>query len=165
MPSPWITDAELKQQVANQLGIADVTLLPTKWSQLITQANLDAFRFIVRKLIGERSYSWDQVNAWWERQSFNMSIAMFFVFAYGRELVDNTVRDRPLDRRKELDTLMLLDDSMTILNPGGTGLDDVSGGLLDWSQLPVSPSSTFVMEPSMAPGPNPHGYGEPGYRY
>lgn len=163
MPSPWVSDATLKTLVANNLGIADDTLLPAKWTPLITQGNTEAFKFILRKLIGERGYSWDQVNTWWERNEFNTSIALFFIFSYGRELVDNTVRDRPLDRRKELDVLMLLDDNLVPINPGGTTGDDVSGGLLDWSRLPISPDSTFTFTPEMAPGPEPYGSGS-GYR-
>lgn len=103
-----ISDTDLKQALADALGVADVSGLAPKWSRIVADANRDAWRAIQRAL-GARGYSLTDIDAWDDSAEFNRDIGLFWCLTRGGGLNDFDDRNvNKLDRRKELETCQVV---------------------------------------------------------
>jgi hypothetical protein len=142
MPGPWITDAEVKQLIADALT-KDVTLMPTKWDRFKTQANLDAVADIMSRLLA-KGFTSAQIDAWDSRATFNRVLARYHALSAGASLQEYDLEQirKDYDQRiKELDTAVTLMINGVMQAPGISDDDPAAGvatGAIDDSQYRIN---------------------------
>lgn len=125
----FITDAQLKTQLAAALKLASSASLPVGWDDIIAKSNLAAYQTIVAKLSG-RGYTAAQIAGWDQGAEFNTDIGLFWCLVKGAGLHGNDPTFiNKLDRRAELDTCDVMVGG--VLQSPGSGLQVVGFGNLD----------------------------------
>lgn len=137
MPGPWITDAELRGAMAHSLKVTDAGLAAdAAWPDIITESNQSACDDITSILLG-RGYTIGQIDLWDRRVEFNKDLGRYWSFVRGN--CANTYSDvliNKLDRRKDLEKVVIMTDGILILPGGGSAgegptdspEDDIDGG-------------------------------------
>lgn len=152
----FITDTELKQRLADVLARASVTDTPTWQSNIITDANADAYYQMLTYLCEGRGFTTAQVAAWALGPECQIELALFFVLMrtglykkitrdqldfYARWIPDPT-NGRPVGM---LSTIGLIDETGTPILPAeGSGYQSVGlmlmnieeGALMDYKYYP-----------------------------
>lgn len=115
----WITDEDLLQRLLDRLQKAEMDT-EGAWDTIITDANRWAHGEIVSALAG-RGYTMSQINAWTQRQDYNVDLAIFWALtnAGTTKSWDQRFIDK-LDRRKELMTVKVVGTDGELVVPGGT---------------------------------------------
>jgi hypothetical protein len=126
---PYITDAALKQSLADQLSKASVSLLGVA-DGTIAECNLRAYQDIISRLAA-RSFTQSQIDAWDRRAEFNKDLALFWLFTVGsvpHPFAQESIKN--FDRRKELEveTFRLLVGGVPVL-PGGGSAASAGGSI------------------------------------
>lgn len=148
----WITDAALKEAVANSMGQLPAELA-SRWDTLISEGNTAAYYLILRKL-GERGYTVTEINSWAEKEIFNRKIGMLFALQEGGVL--STFSDtfiRSIDRRKELETALIINTSGVFVYPSGDGQETLSGPM-DYTGYEFDPAIDFTFNDAMRQRPD-----------
>lgn len=120
MSAPWSTDAQVKDYLARAMGQTDSTDLAGKFTDLITEKNQAAARWIAAKLSG-KGYTAAQIDSWAQRVEFNKYIAAYWVLeAAGLYQQDNLTHKGLKIWLDELekDELALLDGDGVLIEPG-----------------------------------------------
>jgi len=147
----YCTDLELKTAVAEAMGQL-VDELASRWDGIVQRANPDAYYLILRKM-AERGYSKVEIDSWVEAKTFNIDIGMLFVLQRGGVL--NTFSDtfiRSIDRRKELESAMIIDSSGNFIYPSGAGQEAVTGAM-DYTGYDFNPAVEFTFTDAMRQPP------------
>ena len=131
MAGPGITNAELKQLVADALK-KDIADLESYWDGFVAKANAAAATDIASILRG-KGYTADQVDAWDQRVTYNEDIGLYHALVKGAALAeyDQTTVDK-LDRRKMLENSGAILINGEAVPPGDTDAGGgASGGVID----------------------------------
>lgn len=107
------TDAALKTAVAGRLKQSESDL-PDYWDEIVSKANTAAYQEIVSRLTA-RGYSQAVINAWSRGNEFQHDIGLFWALVHGggySEADDRFINK--LDRRNELDTVLVEIESRTV---------------------------------------------------
>lgn len=78
----YITEAQLKEELAAYLHLTDSADLPAWWSPIIATANDSAYQTIVEKLLG-RGYTMANIDAWSRRVEFSKYIGVYRALVAG----------------------------------------------------------------------------------
>ena len=130
---PWLTDAELKDALADLLRQAGGgAALPAAWDSVVTAANNDA-EADIRSALGALGYSPAQIERWDRRKTFSRSLGLFRLLSDGGILIDfDPKKIEMLDRRKELskkaDPPFQYTAGGVVEAPAATLTDDPVGG-------------------------------------
>lgn len=146
MAGPWISEADLKQKVADILK-KDVGDLDAYWDRHVATARTDGYGDIAARLLG-RGYTMSQLDAWDDRVKYNRHQALYWLFVEGYLPTDADDREiNKLDHRKELEdpgiTLMINGQAVP---PGSTDETDggsVGGGVIDESDYRITTDTEF----------------------
>lgn len=134
----YITDDELKTQVAAVLARADSTALVECYDELAPAGNLAAYRIICDKLIA-RGFTQAQIDTWASRVVYNRMIGIYWTLISGPGIVDGKDLLEPYKVWEDrLDDVTLVDDDGEVIEPEGE--DDVQGGSLSTT------NDIFVLE-------------------
>lgn len=127
MPGPWITEGDLKQRLAD-LVAKDVGQLPARWDSTILDSNRSAALDVAGRLLA-RGYTAAQVDAWDRRAEFNADIGLFWCLTKGGiPTAASDLHIAKLDRRKELDAVLVTIGGVPVEPGGGSDGYGVSGG-------------------------------------
>jgi hypothetical protein len=142
MPAPWITDADLKQALADLLKY-DVLDLNPSWDRLVPLANADAAGDINSILLA-KGFTAAQIDQWDNRVTYNRDIALYHLLVKGAALAayDQTTVDK-LDRRKMLEESAALMINGAIVTPGADDSAGVGGGVIDDSNYRINMDTQF----------------------
>lgn len=104
---PWITDAELKTELAGALGLAASSSLPTHFSSiLVTTANSRAYTKVRGVLMG-RGFTAAQLDAWEARTDWNKRLGVLAAFIHAAKRGEKYETSNLLQEWKEaLEELM-----------------------------------------------------------
>jgi len=149
--STYISDATLKTAVAESIGqLSDE--LASRWDGIISRANVDAYYFVLRKL-GERGYTKTEIDAWPEAATFNTDIGLLFCLQRGGVLSSfSDTYIRSIDRRKELESALLMDGAGNFVYPSGAGQESIVQAM-EWSGYDFNPAVEFTFDDSMREPP------------
>jgi hypothetical protein len=129
MPAPYLTDASLRQALAEALSKSDPATLAVG-PRTLSDANQFAGQEVTGRLLG-RGYTQAQVDAWDRTVEFATHIALWWLFTYGGvPYIGNDERVKDFDRRKELsdpNTVIFIDGEMIL--PGRAGPEDPGGSV------------------------------------
>lgn len=143
MPGPWITDAELKQLVADTLK-KDVGTLTVYWDGHVTRGNRDAAADITSILMG-KGFTTAQIDGWDNRVTYNSDIALYLALVKGGALAeyDQTTIDK-LDRRPMLTAANSIMINGQVVQPGdSTSGGGAAGGVIDDSNYRFNMNTRF----------------------
>jgi hypothetical protein len=158
VPGPWTNKAEVLQDLADTLQVADPAALEPRWVRLVEDAIPDAYRDILAVLVG-RGYTPAQLDAWDSRQAVSRDQTRYVALTRGGGLGE--YGDRVIEkfnRLKWLQTATLLDDAGNPIIPGGGGIDEdqdddgipdtfggasIGGGRLDQTHWSISGKTQF----------------------
>lgn len=113
MPAPgFLTDAALTTALESAMSVAPGTLGSgdsAHWLTIVEQANGSAYQDILGALL-QRGLSLTQIDTWHRGIEFQRDLGLFWALVRGAGLhgFDDTYI-KPLDRRKELETVALID--------------------------------------------------------
>lgn len=135
MPSTFITDADLKQYLADTLKV-DMGTMPTAWGRIVTAANSAAFLDIRGGLI-RRGYRAADILNWDRGAEFNRDIGLYWCLVRGAGLHGYDDRFiKCFDRRKELTEVLVElggDPQPPTFDPSGVEHGDVETDNDRWS--------------------------------
>lgn len=141
MPGPWISDATLKQKVADVLK-KDVGDLDPYWDRFVAEANAAATNDIMEILLG-KGYTLGQIDAWDSRTTYNIDIALYHALVKGAALADyNQETVDKLDRRKRLEEQAALLINGALVQPGAADTGGgAAGGVIDDTNYRINMST------------------------
>lgn len=103
---PFLTDAAMKQIVADSLKV-EIATLPTVWDRIVTGANATAY-LDVRGCLLRRGFEATEIDAWDRGAEFQRDLGLYWSLVRGAGL--HGYDDRwvgKLDRRKELEDVLV----------------------------------------------------------
>lgn len=141
--TPWVTYDEMLRAVATLRHVNPGDICDP-WPEAIREGNQAAADDIAQILMS-RGYTAEQVNAWDQRKTYNRDVGLFWTIVKVGALEDfNDTQINKLDRRKELQTLLLLINGEPV-TPGttaGAGAG-IRGGRLDTSSWRFDMNTRF----------------------
>lgn len=111
----FVTDAEIKQYLADHLGQSTYGNLETRYDRLITRANTAAYNLILTTLNG-RGYTAAQIAAWDQGAEFNLDLACCYLLPSVKGGDDDGVWRERFCRKDELAEIAVL-VSGEVVNP------------------------------------------------
>lgn len=123
----YVTDDELKDQVAAVLAKAGRVDLVGSYDTLISTGNLAAYRIICDTLL-TRGFTQAQIDAWDSRVIFNRMLGIYWTLISGPGLLDAKDILEPYNWEERLKTVQV-SASGIVTTPAGAA--DVEGGDLD----------------------------------
>lgn len=145
----WATDAEIKEVLRGVLAKGTAAELPSRWTPIIEQANLQA-KVDIETILIARGYRPSQISGWTYCATVHKRQATYWALVYSASL--HSYDDRfieKLDMRDMLETVTLTDGD-EILQPGL--LDAAaSSGDLEWDglQLNFAPENQDTIKDGM----------------
>ena len=126
MPTTYVQDSVLLQDVANSLGLNSAADLPARWADIVKDANQMAVADITN-ILTNKGYTQAQVDAFDDRASVNRKLGLWYALTLGNPL--GNYPDKLLDK---LDPREFLAASGTIRIAGvptgpTVGATDVGG--------------------------------------
>ena len=124
----FLTVDQMKQAIADTLKV-DLSALEAYWTNLATECNRSGY-LDVRGALLKRGFLAAQVDAWDRGAEFQRDIGLYWAFVRGVGLhnYDQSFIDK-LDRRKELETVMVEIDGGATQLPSGTPAQ-IGGGVM-----------------------------------
>jgi len=115
----FITDAYLKTRVADVLKV-DETTMPPFWDNHVHNGNVSAYQDLIGILTG-RGFTQSQIAAFDRGAEYQESLGLYWALLYGGALGAYGEGWERLDRRKELQTVMVMAGGIWQLPGGLTG--------------------------------------------
>ena len=130
----FLRDVDLLANLADRLKLGGAAELPDYWaSTIVPQANQSAYQEILGRLL-RRGFTKAQIDLWDRGREFQQSLGVYFALVNGGAYqgYDTLTIDR-LDRRCELDTVLVFVAGVWVIPPAGNpGLVTTGGGVSDW---------------------------------
>jgi hypothetical protein len=115
----FLEDADIKIRLMGILKLDSSEPVPQWWGPMISGASAAAWGEILSYL-GGRRYTPAQILAWNRGPEYQMHIALYWLGLEGTVTREYDTADLPkLDRRKELETVFITDESGTPIFPSG----------------------------------------------